>query len=109
MTRAERMKNPQSSVRYSVITPDARSPSGGRPVILAPAVNRLKTRAPRFQHRLQRAVHALRLACVVGRVIAHVDIDGDEPRFGPRVNREMRFGEKHRAGDALWLELKEPI
>src|SRR5206468_7910548 len=109
INRADRMKKPQSSVRYSVIAPGARSPSGGRAVILAPAANRLIACALRFQDFLQRAKHALRLAAVVGGVIADVDVDGDESGFRPRMNREMRFGEQHRAGDALGLELKEPL
>src|SRR5437667_5186723 len=109
MSRADRMKKPQSSVKYSVIAPGARSPSEGRAVILAPAANRLKARALRFQDFLQRAKHTLRLTAVVGGVVADVDVDGDESRFRPCVNREMRFGEKHRAGDALRLELEEPL
>ena len=60
---------------------------------------------PRLQCRLQRAEDALGLVGVVGRVVAHVDVDGDEARFRPRVDREMRLGEQHRSGDALRLEL----
>src|SRR5256885_17196994 len=91
INRADRMKKPQSSVKYSVIAPGARSPSEGRAVILAPAANRLKARALRFQDFLQRAKHTLRLTAIVGGVVADVDVDGDESRFRPCVNREMRF------------------
>src|SRR5690242_20460605 len=107
MTRAERMKKPHSSVRYSVIAPGARSPSGGLAVILAPAANRLKAGTRRSKLSQQRVKHALRFAAVVGCVIADVDVDGDESRFGPCVNGEMRLGEKNGAGDALRLELEE--
>src|SRR6266576_5890267 len=103
------MKNPQSSVKYSVIASGARSSSGFLAVILAPAPDRLKARALRLQHRLQRAEDAVRLIAVVGGVVADVNIDRDEACFGPRMNREMRFREKHRAGNALGLELEEPV
>src|SRR5437762_13830979 len=98
------MKKPQSSVKYSVIAPGARSPSGFLAVILAPAPYRLKARALRLQHRLQREKDTIRLVAVVSGVVADVNVDRDEARFGPRVNREMRLGEKYGAGDALGLE-----
>src|SRR5438067_9125853 len=109
MRRAERMKNPQSSVRYSVIAPGARSPSGFLAVILAPAADRLEARALRLQHRAQRTKDAVRLVAVVRGVVADVNVDCDKSRFRPRVDRQMRFRKQHRAGDALGLELEKPI
>src|SRR5438046_10025021 len=103
------MKKPQSSVKYSVIAPGARSPSGFLAVILAPAPNRLKARALRLQHRLQRAEDAIRLVAVVGGAVADVDADRDKARARPRMNREARFREKDRAGDALGRELEESV
>src|SRR6267142_713098 len=120
------MKNPQSSVMYSVIAPGARSPGslsrarspggstdveescvaaasesdasgGGLGGILAPAPDRVIVRPLRLQHCLQRAKDALGLVCVVGRVIADVDVNSVEARFGPSVDREMRLGQQHRS------------
>src|SRR5262245_4220067 len=106
-TAADRMKKPQSSVMYSVIAPGARSPPGSG--ILPAAVNGLEPRSPRLQHRLELAEYSLSLRGVVGRVIADVDVDGHEARFRPRVDGEVRFGEQHRPGDALRLELVEVV
>src|SRR5574337_992305 len=99
------MKVPQSPVTYSVITPGTRSPS----VILPAAMNGLEALAARLQRRLDRGEHALGLAGIVGRVVAHVDVDGHESRFGPGVDREMRLGEEHRSRHALRLELEEAV
>src|SRR5512146_2318136 len=100
------MKNPHSSVRYSVIAPGAMSPPallpGGLPDsgILSPAVDRVEARARRLERGLERAEQPVGLVGVVGREIADVDVDGDEAVLRPRVDREVRFGEQHRAGDA---------
>jgi len=62
-----------------------------------------------LQRRLERGEHALGLCRVVGRVVAHVDVDGHESGFGPRMDRQVRFGQQDRAGDTLGLELKEAV
>src|SRR6476620_8294019 len=103
----ERTKRPQSSVRCSVRIPGARSPGGDTEWLiprlildhfLAAAVNRLKSLATRLQRRLERLEHALGLAGVVGRVVADVHVYRHESRLGPRMDRQMRFGEEHRPG-----------
>src|SRR6478672_4514025 len=74
-SRAERMKNAQSSDRYSVIAPGAISP-GRRPassLIAAPAMDRLEALALRLQHGLERLEQPLGLVRVVGGVVADVD------------------------------------
>src|SRR5512133_2643974 len=73
------------------------------------ALNRLEARVTGSQRRLQRSEYALGLRRVVSRVIAHVNVDGDETRFRPRVNGEMRFGKQHGAGDTLRLELEKAV
>src|SRR6266498_5907587 len=94
-SRAERTKNPQSSVRYSVMTPGAMSPPlPGVSGIEAPAPDRMELRARGLERALERSKQPLRLRRVVGRVIAHVDVDRDEAVLGPRMDREMRFGER---------------
>src|SRR5487761_292359 len=105
----ERMNDPQSPVRYSVMTPGARSPGETSSVILAATVYGLEALAPRLECRLERGEHALRFDRVVRRVVAHVDIDRDKAGFRPSVNGEMGLGEQHRTGDALRFELVEAI
>src|SRR6185437_13564806 len=104
----DRMKKPQSSVRYSVIAPGAMSP-GSRSAIGSTALYGLETRALGLQHFFKRVEQRLGLARVVGRVIADVHVDRHRSDFRPSMNREMRFGEDHRAGDALRLELVETL
>src|SRR6478752_2806710 len=111
---ADRTKKPQSSVICSVRIARARSSGGDSSCVIvdhlfAAAVNRLESLLPRLQRSLERLEHALGLERVVRRVVAHVDVDRHEPRFGPRMDREMRFGEQHRSGDALGFELEEAI
>src|SRR5215831_5420038 len=103
------MKNPQSSVRYSVIAPGTRSPPSPPSAIHAPAAYRLEVRARGLERRFELAEQAFRLLGVVGRVVAHVDVDRDRALLRPRMNREMRLGEDHRSGDALRLELVKTI
>src|SRR5664279_549843 len=113
--REDRMKNAQSSVRYSVIAPGAISPGGGltpssgRSGILASAMDRLEMRALRTQRGLQHLEHLLGLRRVVRHQVADVDVHRDKGRLGPRVDRDMRFGEQHRARHALRLELEEAL
>src|SRR3982751_3727050 len=106
------MKYPHSCVRYSVISPGARScPSPRSPApdasgagtsgILAAATDGVKARALGFEHPLQRVEQRLGLGRIVRLVIAHVDVHRHEPMLRPRVNGEMRFGEEHGARDAL--------
>ena len=109
------MKNPHSSVRYSVISP-------GR------GLRRLRRARPGLvRHRCRRdgsngsscaaacsAASSARnsrsaFSRVVGREIAHVDVDGYEAVLRPRVDREVRFGEQHRSRDTLRRELVERI
>ena len=35
---------------------------------------------------------------------AGVNIDGSKIKFGPRMNRQMRFGDHHHAGDAVRIK-----
>src|SRR5512147_2660156 len=110
--RAERMKKPHSSVRYSVIAPGAMSPPApGLPDsgIASAAVDRVEARARGLERRFERAEELVCLVGVVGRQVADVDVDGDEAVFWPRVDREVGFGEQHGAGDALRLELVERV
>src|SRR3569623_524772 len=116
-SRAERTKNAHSLVRYSVMAPGAMSsgcfvPVASLPgswldgsVIASSAPDRLEMLARGLERALERIEQPLRLVGIVGRVVALVDVDRHEPRFGPRVDRQMRFGEQHRAGDALGLDL----
>src|SRR5690242_2274494 len=98
---------------YSVRMPGRRSSGGDASLILddfpAAALDRLEAFARGLERRLERLEDALGLARVVRRVVADVDVERHESRFGPRMDREVRFGEQHRAGDALRLELKEAI
>src|ERR1700750_1925923 len=103
------MKKPQSPVMCSVIVPGTPSSRPAGSVILAAAMDGLEARTRGLQHRFQLAEHALGLRGVVGGVVADVDVDRDEAGFGPRVDGKMRFGEQHRAGDALRLELEEIV
>src|SRR4051794_35243971 len=109
---AERMKKPHSSVRCSVMRSGARScadVSDGVSGILATATNRVEVRALGLQHLLERAKQCLGLGRVVRLIIADVHVDRHEPVLGPRVDRKMRFGEQHRPGDALRLELMKAV
>src|SRR5678815_3828972 len=103
-SRVERTKKPVSSVRYSVSTPGSRS-EGFSSGIAPAAVDGLEFRALRPQCVLHRAKKLFGLGRVVGRIVADVDVDGDEAMLGPGVDRQMRFGQKHGSGDALRLEL----
>src|SRR5690348_2293830 len=100
---------PQSSVRYSVITPGARSPDAAassvmrhrarsretrrfagqkwRVRFLASAMDRVEACARRLQRPLEHLEYAFRLGRVVRRVVADVDVDRHEPDFGPRMDR----------------------
>ncbi len=49
------------------------------------------------------------LAVLSDVVVADVDVDRHEAVLGPGVDREVRLGEQHRAGDALRLELMETL
>src|SRR5438552_13620748 len=104
---ADRMWNPQSSVSSSINSSCARPcctkwallpPSS---VILAAAKDRLVFCALRPHRRLQRTKQLLRLVAVVGRQVAHVDVDRHETIFRPGVDREMRFREKDGTRDTL--------
>src|SRR6185503_10897454 len=108
-SRADRTKNAQSSVRYSVIRPGPTSPGCLASGIPTPAANRLEALARGLERGLERREEALGLAGVVGGVVAHVDVDRDEAGLRPRMNRQMRLGKEHRAGDALRRELEEAV
>src|SRR4029453_19354633 len=108
------MKNPHACVRYSVIRPGERSPpssgvfprsSGSR----FATTDRMKLRTLGLERRFKRTEQLLGFRRVVGREVAHVDIDRDKAVLGPRVNREVRLGEKHGPGDALRRELMECV
>src|SRR5436305_4444971 len=97
-SRAERTTNAHSSVRYSVITPGAMSPGGfaarapglsswrDGSVIAPSTADRLEALAGGLEHALERVEQALRLVAVVRGVVAHVHVDGDEARLGPRMD-----------------------
>ncbi len=98
-SRVERTKIPLSSVE--VLGENAgqkiaaaffrhRGPRGGSPGTSRAAGAAL----------FHRAEQLLRLGGIVGRVVADVHVDGHEAVLRPGVNRQMRFGEQHRPGDA---------
>ena len=103
------MKNPQSSVRYSVIAPGREVARAALQPSAPPRWIAWKRVRSGFSTRSSARNSALGLRGVVGRVVADVDVDRDEAALGPRVDREMRLGEQHRAGDALRLELEETV
>src|SRR5262245_39989168 len=106
------MKKPHSSVRYSVSAPGTRScsePSPGVSGIEPTAGDRVELAPLRLERELERAEQRFALRVVVGCQVADVDVDGDEAVLWPCVDREVRFGEQHRAGDALRFELVEAV
>src|SRR5215467_7761427 len=98
---------PLFSSRYSVRTPGARSwlSSGIHPS----AMNRLELVPLRPQYVAHRLEKPFCLRRVVRGVVADVDVDGDEPMLGPRMDREMRFGEQHRSGHPGGRKLMETV
>src|SRR6476469_5840001 len=109
-SRADRMKNAQSSLRYSAIAPGAMSPGRrAASLIAASAPDRLEALALGLQHGLERREQPLGLVGVVRGVVAHVDVHRDEAGFGPRVDGDVRLGQQHRSRDALRLELEEAL
>src|SRR5689334_22004418 len=72
-------------------------------------MNGLELGAARLERRLERVEYALSLGRVIGGVVAYVDVDGHETRFGPRMDRKMRFGKQHGSGNSVRLELEETI
>src|SRR4051794_10232387 len=95
-SRAERMKNAQSSLRYSVIAPGAMSPGrrgvpGGSSGIVTAPVDGLEALARRLQHGLERLEQPLGLVGVVRGVVAHVHVHGDEPGLGPGMDGDVRL------------------
>src|SRR5512142_3567816 len=97
-----------SSVRYSVRSPGRTSPPVFSSGIAPSAMDRLEARVLRREGLLHRAEQPFRLGGVVGRVVAHVDVDRHETVFGPGMDREMRLRQQNRAGHTLGLELEEP-
>ena len=69
----------------------------------------MKLRALGFERQFERSEQLFGFRGVVGREIANVYIDGDKAVLGPCMNREVRFGEQHRPGDALRLELVKRV
>src|SRR5438552_13834387 len=104
-SRLERTKKPVSSVRYSVSSPGCTSPAPLPSGIAASAMDRLEPRVLRRERVLYRAKEPFGLGRIVGRVVADVHVDRHEAVLGPGVNREVRFGEQHRARHALRREL----
>src|SRR5512144_16228 len=113
--RDERTKKPHSSVIASIIAPSGRtSPAPGAPplrsaAILAAAHQRVEAGSPRLERGFQRAEQLLGFLRVVVEQVADVDVDRHEAVLWPRVDRHVRFGEQHRSGDALRLELVEAV
>ena len=75
--------------------------SGGQ-IAAADAVDHLLPRAERHHQRVEQL---LRLARIVVGEVAHVDVERDAAPLGPGVDRQVRLGQQHGAGDAAGLAL----